>query len=532
MAGAVDFFIEEFKKLIETEPRKGNYYRPRPYRNASVKFRDCSIEDFEERKKCLEDAGLNSFLFPASKIPGCDLLSDSGTTTMTAQQWAQIMLGDEAYGSNEGYFQLKDTLVEIFGPDWKQQAPEKENMFLFHQGRSAENAIFSNLARILPVRGSEPLSDNLSQVLKDRVQSKLDEMDGAYYIIPNNSHFDTTEANVFNNNIVPLNIPCKEHLAGDETCPFRGDMDIEMLKELLENERERIPMVYITITNNTGGGQPVSMANIKAVSELCKKAGVPFFFDACRFAENAYFIKCLEEDQKDRTIIAIVKEMFDCVDGFQLSFKKDGMVNIGGGLVIKDSGIFDEIYPQIRGMLTDHQILTEGHPTYGGMAGRDLKGLIEGLHWVVKEEYLEYRIGQSRRFGEILTEYEIPVIRPYGGHAIYLSMDRFFEGVEAKDEDFKSISFTALLLLAGHRLCELGIFAFGRYDGVEHAPNPRVNFVRAAIPRLAYEDQDLYALAEAIKVLHDNRDKIPPVDVNFGRDLPLRHFKSRFKFRE
>jgi tryptophanase len=225
--------------------------------------------------------------------------------------------------------------------------------------------------------------------------------------------------------------------------------------------------------------------------------------------------------------------MFEQVDGFHISFKKDGLVNIGGAVYLKQGGLFWEQYPHFSELLTDHQILTEGHPTYGGLAGRDLKALAEGLRTVVRDEYLDARIEQVRRFGQKLLSYKIPIKEPVGGHAVYLDMDRFFAGVEIADENFRGIGFTALLLFGGHRLCELGIYAFGAFrDGREIPPDPRVNNVRASVPRLAYEDQDLFALCETIRVLHENKDRIPGVEVEHGRDLRLRHFKSRFKFKK
>jgi tryptophanase len=274
------------------------------------------------------------------------------------------------------------------------------------------------------------------------------------------------------------------------------------------------------------------MRNMRQVKEIATRHGLPLLFDACRFAENAWFIRRGEPGYQDRSITEIIHEMFEVADGFHISFKKDGLVNMGGGIVIKEDSAFTARFPHFREMLTDHQILVEGHPTYGGLAGRDLKGIVKGLRTVVREEYLDHRIGQVERFGRRLHEYGIPIINPTGGHAVYIDTDRFFVGTDTEDEDFKGISFTALMLLAGHRLCELGIYAFGRYkDGREILPEPRVNTVRAAVPRLAYEDQDLSAVVEAIKVLHDHRDRIPGVVVEYGQDLPLRHFKSRFRFK-
>jgi tryptophanase len=309
-------------------------------------------------------------------------------------------------------------------------------------------------------------------------------------------------------------------------------MDVLALESLLDTVGERVPLVYLTITNNTGGGQPVSMENIRRVKELTDQHGIPFFFDACRFAENAWFIQQNEHGYQDKPIPEIVHEMFRHVDGFHISFKKDGLVNTGGGMALKESGRFTEKYPDFWMKMIDRQILVEGHPTYGGLAGRDLKALVEGLRLVTSQEYLDYRIGQVKRFGAKLESYNIPIVRPTGGHAVYIDLDRFFAGTETDDEDLKGIAFTALMLVAGHRLVELGLYAFGKVkDGKEIPPNPRVNFVRASVPRLAYEDQDLFSVAEAVKVLNDHKDRIPAVEVVYGRDLFLRHFKSRFRFK-
>jgi tryptophanase len=495
------------------------------------------MEDFDERYDLIvNEAKLNVFMFPADKIPGCDLLSDSGTTTMTMEQWSRLLLGDEAYGSNEGYFQLKDRIVETFGPSFKHKDKHFENVFLFHQGRAAERALFYTISELIGASGAvlKPLSDGLDDHLKEVIEQKVHSWHThwgePYFIIPSNAHFDTTEANAEHSNLIPINIPCDEAADKSYYYPFKGNMNIKLLESLLENEADRVPIVYLTITNNTGGGQPVSMENIKQVSTLAHRYGIPFFFDACRFAENAWFIRQREAAYKSLTIPEIVREMFDHVDGFHISFKKDGLTNIGGGIIIKEDSLFNDRYPDFRNNLTDFQILTEGHPTYGGMAGRDLKALVEGLKTVIRQEYLDARIKQTKRFGDKLMQYEIPLVTPIGGHAVYLDMDQFFDQGD-KDEDFHGISLTALLLIAGHRLCELGLYAFGKYRGNKYFPPlPRVNNVRGAIPRMAYEDQDLFALAEAIKILHDNRDKIPAVFVEYGAELSLSHFKSRFRF--
>jgi tryptophanase len=536
MADVLDFFQKQFQNLIDYDPAPSGYFKPRPYRTGMVRFRDCRMDQFGVRRELLEKTGLNVFMFPAHRIPGCDLLSDSGTTTMTTEQWANLLLGDEAYGSNEGYFELRERLIETFGPDWQQTDTLQENLFLFHQGRSAEHAFFGILSQRLEAAAKAEqgmaLPGELDEGLRRRIEAGAKKADGAYFVVPNNSHFDTTQGNVEDNHMVALNLPCQEHLDDHVDYPFRGNIHLEDLESLLTAVPDRIPLVYITITNNTGGGQPVSMDNIRKAHALTRRHGVPLFFDACRFAENAWFIKRKEPGYGDRSIKSIVREMFEHVDGFHISFKKDGLVNIGGAVYLKQDGLFWENFPRFGEALTNHQILTEGHPTYGGLAGRDLKALAEGLKTVVRDEYLDARIEQVRHFGKKLISYKIPIKRPVGGHAVYIDMDRFFEGVDTADEDFRGIGFTALLLFGGHRLCELGIYAFGAFrDGREIPPDPRVNNVRASVPRLAYEDQDLFALCETLRVLHEHRDRIPGVEVVHGRDLSLRHFKSRFRFK-
>jgi len=545
MPNTLDFFISQFRSRLDLPNEPSAYYRPRPYRNAAVRFRGCSLADFEERRRILiDEAGLNTFLFRADKIPGCDLLSDSGTTTMTIEQWAAMLLGDEAYGSNEGYFELKEQVGATFGPRWRQrsglQVGAHEPLFIFHQGRAAENAFFTVLSRELKRKGfpaPKPFSKDLLPELRSRIEHRTRSVKGEtagpyvpFFIVPSNSHFDTTEGNIEDKFMVPVNLPCREHLAGDESFPFRGNMDLEALENLLESEPERVPVVYLTITNNTGGGQPVSMENIRRVRDIARGHGVPFFFDACRFAENAWFIREKEKGYAGRRIEDIVHEMFEHADGFHISFKKDGLGNIGGAICLREESSFTKRFPNFTNELTDYQIMTEGHPTYGGLAGRDLKALAEGLRTVTRQDYLNLRIRQVQRFGERLTALGIPIVRPIGGHAIYISVDKFFGGL-ARDDEFKGIAFTGLLLIAGHRFCELGLYAFGTYNGeAEIPPEPRVNNIRAAVPRLAYEDRDLFAAAEAVKILYDHRDRIPGVRVDYGRDLKLRHFKSRFSF--
>jgi tryptophanase len=357
---------------------------------------------------------------------------------------------------------------------------------------------------------------------------------GTDLIIPSNGHFDTTQANIELNNIRALNLFSPELLESTSRSHFKGNMDVKRLEELCKTSGDRIPLVYLTITNNTGGGQPVSMQNIADVASVCETYDIPLFFDACRFAENAWFIKEYESTYERKSIPAIIHEMFSHVDGFTISFKKDGLVNMGGGLFLKNSGRFMKRYAALPDALLDYQIVKEGHPTYGGMSGRDIMALAVGLQLVTRQDYLSYRINQVQGFGMCLHDKGIPVLLPIGGHAVYLDVNAFFAGTALQPDDFGGISLTAMLLAAyGHRACELGYFAFGSYDTVHDKHIfPEVNFVRFAVPRLRYEAQDLANTAEAVKALYDHRERIPGVEIIYGKELPLRHFKARFAFKK
>jgi tryptophanase len=489
--------IKDFQDEDELETK------PRPYFNHSIELKRKFTK--EERAKVLENVGMNVFFFPAEMVTGCDFLSDSGTTTMTNEQWASMHLGDVAYGSNKGFFVLMNQIKETFGDGFfNKLSSGKPNAFLFHQGRPCEDALFTMLGKL-----------------------------GSNLIVPSNGHFDTTEANIEANKIKALNLFSPELKDENSNSHFKGDMDLIRFEELLKDSSYKIPVAFLTITNNTGGGQPVSMQNVREASELAHNYDVPLFFDACRFAENAWFIKKYESGYGNKTIKEIVKEMFSYVDGFTISFKKDGLANMGGGLFLKNDGLFIKKYPKIPDMIMNHQITTEGNPTYGGISGRDIMTIAVGLKTITREEYLNYRIKQVQQFGERMNALGLPVLMPIGGHAVYLDVNKFFEDTGMKPEDFGGISLTAILLANyGHRACELGYFAFGSYDKETGKETfPEVNFVRFAVPRLRYENQDLDSAAEAVKILYENRHNIPGVEVTYGRDLSLRHFKARFAFK-
>ena len=495
----------KLRLLVEKLPAEKNLsVTPRPYINHSVELK--KMFTMEERIEVLEKVGLNVFFFPSEMITGCDLLSDSGVTTMTSEQWAALHLGDEAYGSNRGYFMLKDQVRKTFGEAFFNEPETGEpNAFIFHQGRASEDAFFTQLGQL-----------------------------GSGLVIPSNGHFDTTGANIEANKMQAINLFSEELVGSESDAKFKGNMNISKLKSLLEDLHDRVPIVYLTITNNTAGGQPVSMANIKEVSEITGKYDVPLFFDACRFAENAWFIKQYEAGYEHRDIESIVREMFGFVDGFTISYKKDGLVNMGGGLFFKDGGLFMKKYPKIPSHILDYQILKEGHPTYGGLSGRDLMALVFGLRLVTAQEYLTYRINQVRAFGEEMHGQGIPVLRPIGGHAVYVDINRFFSDTSMQPDDFGGVALCAVLLAGyGHRACELGYFTFGHYDiQRKREVLPEMNFVRFAVPRLRYEKEDLDSVVAAMKVLYEHRQEIPGVRVTYGRDLPLRHFKARFEFKD
>ena len=337
-------------------------HNPRAYVNSSIRFH----HEFttQERLAAAKKAGWNVFQFPSEMLKGGDLLSDSGTSTLTAEQMAAMILGDEAYGSNYGYFKLLEAFENTFGI-----SNEESEIYFFHQCRAAEHALFSQIGRY-----------------------------GSSMKIPSNGHFDTTRANIENNKIEAIDYFSKE-LHSPAYAPFKGNMDVDKLEKLLKSDADNVPLVYITITNNSGGGQPVSMENIRAVRKVCDKYGKTFLFDACRFAENAWFIKNYEPKYKNKSIPEIIKEAFSMCDGFSISLKKDGLANMGGALSLKKTAPVLKKHPELLNDLRDHQILTEGHPTYGGLTGRDIMTLVEGLKTVVTESYLNSRIGQVHEFG-------------------------------------------------------------------------------------------------------------------------------------
>jgi len=411
----------------------------------------------QERAEILERAHWNLFLVPADDVL-IDLFTDSGTGAMSSEQWAGMMRGDEAYAGSRSWFRFEARVQELTG--FRHVIPT-------HQGRAAERILFSSLG----VAGK---------------------------IVVNNTHFDTSRANIEALGGFAVDLPVPEAKLPGLAHPFKGNMDLDRLERLFATSRAEIAAVMMTVTNNSGGGQPASMANLKAVGRICRRESVPFFLDACRFAENAYFIKQREPGFADRGVESIAMEMFACSDGATFSAKKDGLANIGGFLAAND----DQLARREKELL----ILTEGFPTYGGLAGRDLEAIAVGLTEVVEEEYLEYRIASTRRFGEGLKAAGLPIIEPPGGHAIYVDAGALLPHIPPHQFPGQALA-CSFYLEGGVRTVEIGTLMFGgpdRKTGRERtAP---LELVRLAIPRRVYTRSHLdYVLELAAEVAGKRR---------------------------
>ena len=442
-------------------------------------FRIKSVEPIrfttrEDRERILRDAKYNPFLIDADDVL-IDLLTDSGTSAMSAAQWGAIMTGDESYAGYRSFRRSEAKIQEIFG--FKHVIPT-------HQGRAAEKILMA-------IAG------------------------GSGKIIPNNNHFDTTRANVEFTGAEALDLVIEEGKDPDHLHPFKGNLDLEKLKTLLSRSRDQIPLGMVTVTNNTGGGQPVSMANIKAIAETLHANGKPFIIDSCRFAENAWFIKQREDGYQDKTPLEIAQEMFSHADGATMSLKKDGFGNIGGFLALND----DALAEQARNIL----ILTEGFPTYGGLAGRDLEALAQGLDEVLDPHYLEYRVATVRYLANKLIETGVKIVQPPGGHAVYIDAKRFYSQIPA--EQFPAQVFVNELYVAGGiRGVEIGSVMFGRcIDGVEHPADREL--VRLALPRRVYTQAHVNYVADVIAEMFGRRDEATGLRIT--KQAPfLRHFTA------
>jgi tryptophanase len=430
-----------------------------------------------EREALLEGAGWNLFGLAARDVL-IDLLTDSGTGAMSSEQWAAIMRGDESYAGAPSYERFEGAVKDVFG--FEQVVPT-------HQGRAAEHLLFHALC------------------------SPGD-------VVPNNTHFDTTGANVMDAGATPLNLPCAESKRTDGAYPFKGEMDVVALEKVLEEQGDRVPLVMITITNNAGGGQPVSLANLRAVREVCDRFEKPLFVDACRFAENAWLVRESEEGQAGRSVPEIVRDVFALADGATMSAKKDGLANIGGFLALRDS----ELAARIRQRL----VVTEGFPTYGGMAGRDLDAVAQGLREVVDEDYLAYRHASIRYVCERLDARGVPVLLPAGGHAIFLDAARFLPHVPWSAYPGQALA-AELYLEGGIRSCEIGTLMLGRRDPETGAElQAEHELVRLAIPRRTYTQSHMDYVIEIVARVFERRDAIGGIEVVEAPEV-LRHFSAR-----
>ncbi len=429
----------------------------------------------EERERLLAEAHYNLFLLKAEDVL-IDLLTDSGTGAMSSGQWAGMMLGDESYAGAKSFYKFETAVRTITG---------LKHVIPTHQGRAAERILFGS-------------------VLKPGD------------IVPNNTHFDTTRANTEYRGAVAYDIPIAAAHDPAVILPFKGNIDLDKLEQTLVDNPGKVPLAMITVTNNSGGGQPVSMANIRAASAICHRHDVPLFLDCCRFAENAWFIKTREEGYADKTPLEIAQEMFSYVDGATMSAKKDGMANIGGFLALND----DELAQQCKNLL----ILTEGFPTYGGLAGYDLEALAVGLEEVLHEDYLQYRIRSVAYLGDILTANGIPIVQPPGGHAIYIDAKTMLPHIPQSEYPAWALSL-ALYLEGGIRSVEIGSMMFGHQPDGSEKP-AAMELVRLAFPRRVYTQSHVDYLAEVLLYVNSIKDEIRGVKIVESPPM-LRHFSAK-----
>src|ERR1700690_2129349 len=431
----------------------------------------------DQGAKAVEAAGYNLFDPHADDVL-IDLLTDSGTGAMSRDQWAAIQHGDESYAGSPSWFTFLEGVQALF--PFRHVIPT-------HQGRAAEKILFSTIG-------------------------------GPGKVIPNNTHFDTTRANVEATGAEAVDLVIAEGREPATVHPFKGNMDIDALERLLAERAADVPVVFVTITNNSGGGQPVSLRNLRAVRAVCDRDGVPLFRDACRFAENAWFIHEREEGQAGRSVMEIVHDMAALADGMTMSAKKDGLANIGGWLAMRD----DALAERCRTLL----ILTEGFPTYGGLAGRDLEAIAQGLHEVVDEDYLRYRIRSTAYMGDALAADGIPVVRPIGGHAVYLDARALLPQVPPLQYPGQALA-VALYVEGGIRGCEIGTVMFGRHPDGSETP-AAMDLVRLAIPRRTNTQSHIDSVIEVCEEVARGADRLRG-DRIVSEPAALRHFTPRFE---
>lgn len=460
--------------------RKRKRQPAEPYRIKAVE--PIKLLTRAEREDRIKKANYNLFKLDSNDIY-IDLLTDSGTTAMSSRQWAALMLGDESYAGSPSFRRFEQSVKEIF---------RKKFVIPTHQGRAAENLLFSTMLS----KGQ---------------------------VVPNNTHFDTTRANVLHKGGIPIDLPCAES-SYDEFLHFKGNMDVERLEDLiLKQGSTTIPLVILTVTNNSVGGQPVSMKNIKEVSALCEAHGIPLFVDCARFAENCYFIKRDEPGYAEKTIPEIAAEMFEQVDGVLMSAKKDGLANIGGFIALDD----EDLYRRLIELLT----VVEGFPTYGGLAGRDLDILAVGLNEVMEFDYLDFRIEQVEYFGEKIKEAGMPIVEPTGGHAVFIDAGAFLPQIPPDRFPGQSLA-VAFYVEAGVRVVELGSLMFGGIDANSGEKlTAKRELVRMALPRRVYTNSHLDYIAEGAEKIVAVKSELRGFDITKQAAL-LRHFTCDLKIHE
>jgi tryptophanase len=453
-----------------------------PFETIIEPFRIHSVEPLrltteEERREAIRAVDFNLFKLRASDVL-IDFLTDSGTGAMSRDQWAAIQHGDESYAGSPSWFRFQAAVQELF---------PFEHVIPTHQGRAAERILFSVLG-------------------------------GAGKVIPNNTHFDTTRANIEFTGAEAVDLPIPEGRDPSALHPFKGNMDAEALDGLLAARAGDVPVVFVTITNNSGGGQPVSMENLRAVRRVCDRHGVPLFLDACRFAENAWFIREREDAHGDRNVADIVREMASLADGMTMSAKKDPLANIGGWLAMHD----DELADRCRTL----EILTEGFPTYGGLAGRDLEAIAQGLTEAVDHDYLRYRVRSTAYLGDGLVEGGMPVFQPFGGHAIYIDARALLPHVSPLEYPGQALA-VELYAAGGIRGCEIGTVMFGRKpDGTEEPA--AMDLVRLAVPRRTYTQSHVDYVIEVAGMVAERASGLSGYRITW-EPTALRHFTAQFE---